>query len=170
MTLVEGEGPKARTTRPVLAATVIAGAAGVAAVGAFVGTGGITQSSLAIQTVGCNGSLELCDRPYNEVATPATHNSMSAATYPGWNFAQQEKGIAQQLRGGIRGLFIDAYPGTETQGGTIKTDLSAISPGKRQAIEDAMGERALDAALRIRDRIVGSAKGNARRVSVPRLL
>ena len=150
--------------RPVVAAAIVTGAAALAAVGVFVGTGGITQGSLKVETVGCNGSLDLCDRPYDEVATPATHNSMSAATYPGWNFAQQEEGIAEQLRAGIRGLLIDAYPGTETQGGTIKTDMSNISAGKREAIEAAMGERALDAALRIRDRIVGSAKGGTRGV------
>ena len=153
-----------RGTRPVLAATVVVGVAALAAVGAFVRTGGITQGSLAVQTVGCNGSLELCDRTYDEVATPATHNSMSAATYPGWNFAQQEAGIAAQLRAGIRGLLIDAYPGTETKGGIIKTDFSSISAGKREAIENAVGERSLEAALRIRDRLVGSAEDGARGV------
>ena len=64
----------------------------MAAVGVFVGVGGITQGSLTVETVGCNGSLDLCDRPYDEVATPATHNSMSAGDYPGWTFAQQEEG------------------------------------------------------------------------------
>ena len=30
-----------------------------------------------LSRAGCNGSIELCDRPFNEVALAATHNSMS---------------------------------------------------------------------------------------------
>ncbi len=156
MTLAEERGAAAPAGRRTLVAIIVAGVASLAAVGVFVGVGGVTQRSLAIETVGCNGSLDLCDRPYNEVATPATHNSMSAANYPGWTFAQQEKGIPEQLRAGVRGLLIDAHAGVETEGGTIKTDLSDQSSGKRDKIEDAMGADALDAALRIRDRIVNS--------------
>jgi hypothetical protein len=81
---------------------------------------------------------------------------MSAATYPGWNFAQQEDGITAQLRAGVRGLLIDAHPGVETEGGTIKTDLSDLSGGERSKLEATVGASAVDAALRIRDRIVGS--------------
>jgi hypothetical protein len=134
-----------------IAAGVILGAGAI-----FVGAGGISERSLAIETDGCNGSEELCDRSYDEVATPATHNSMSAASNPGWLFAQQELGFSDQLRDGIRGLLIDAHHGVETQDGTIKTDLSDLSSGERVTYEEELGEDALDAALRIRDRIVGS--------------
>ena len=51
---------------------------------------------------------------------------MSAATNPGWLFAQQDAGFADQLHDGIRGLLIDAHYGTPTEGGTIKTDLSDL--------------------------------------------
>ncbi len=122
----------------------------------FIGVGGISERSLAVTTEGCNGSDTLCDRTLDVVAVPATHNSMSAASNPGWLFAQQEKGFTDQLRDGIRGLLIDAHYGVETKDGTIKTDLSDLSGGERQAYEDELGADALDAALRIRDRIVGS--------------
>ena len=42
---------------------------------------------------------------------------MSAATNPGWLFAQQEKGLPDQLRDGVHGLLIDAHYGLETEGG-----------------------------------------------------
>jgi hypothetical protein len=81
---------------------------------------------------------------------------MSAATNPGWLFAQQDAGIADQLRDGIRSLLIDAHYGQRTEDGTVKTDLSEIGPGEREAYEEELGEKALDAALRIRDRVVDS--------------
>jgi hypothetical protein len=122
----------------------------------FIGVGGLSERSLAVVTQGCNGSEALCGRTLNEVAFPATHNSMSAASNPGWLFAQQEKGFTDQLRDGIRGLLIDAHYGVETKGGTIKTDLSDLSSSERQAYEAELGSDAVDAALRIRDRIVNS--------------
>jgi hypothetical protein len=81
---------------------------------------------------------------------------MSAASNPGWLFAQQERGLSDQLHDGIRGLLIDAHYGVETKGGTIKTDLSDLSSSERHAYEQELGPQALDAALRIRDRIVNS--------------
>jgi hypothetical protein len=145
-----------RRGRSALVAAGIAAAAILAAGAIFIGVGGISERSLAVETTGCNGSDALCDRSYDQVATPATHNSMSAASNPGWLFAQQEKGIADQLHDGIRGLLIDAHYGVETQDGTIKTDLSDLDRGERATYEEELGEDALDAALRIRDRIVGS--------------
>ena len=139
-----------------LVASAIAAAAIVGAGAIFIGAGGISQGSLAIGSSGCNGSEDLCDRPYDQVAIPATHNSMSGASYPGYLFAQQEGGISDQLAAGVRGLMIDAHYGVETQDGTIKTDLSDLSRGERATYEEELGSAALDAALRIRDRIVGS--------------
>jgi hypothetical protein len=141
------------------AALVVAGIGAVVILGAgaiFIGAGGISERSLAVETSGCNGSDALCDQPFDEVAVPATHNSMSAASNPGWLFAQQERGIADQLHDGIRGLLIDAHYGVETQDGTIKTDLTGLDRGERATYEAELGESALDAALRIRDRVVSS--------------
>ena len=145
-----------RQGRAALVAVGLTAGAILAAGAIFIGVGGLSERSLAVQTQGCNGSDALCDRTLETVAVPATHNSMSAASNPGWLFAQQEKGFADQLRDGVRGLLIDAHPGVKTKDGTIKTDLSDLSSSERQAYEDELGADALNAALRIRDRIVNS--------------
>jgi hypothetical protein len=130
----------------------------------FIGAGGTDEEPLEVETVGCNGAEELCDRPVNEVAFPATHNAMSAATNPGWLFAQQDAGFADQLHDGIRGLLIDAHYGTPTEGGAIKTDLSKLDGPERQVYEQELGKEGLEAALRIRDRIVDSPATGPRQV------
>jgi len=56
----------------------------------------------------CNGHAELCARPLDEVAFPATHNSMSSAER-GWLIPNQNLAIPGQLDGGIRGLNIDLW-------------------------------------------------------------
>jgi len=145
-----------RIGRSALIATAIVAGAIFAAGAIFIGVGGISERSEAIETVGCNGSEELCDRPFDKVAFPATHNAMSAATNQRWLFAQQGHGFADQLHDGIRGLLIDAHYGDPTKGGVVKTDLSDISRGERKTYEEELGPQALDAALRIRDRIVDS--------------
>jgi hypothetical protein len=122
----------------------------------FIGVGGIKEEPAAIETEGCNGSDALCDRAIDETAMAATHNAMSAETYPNWLFAQQEAGLGDQLRDGVRALLIDAHYGQLTESGTVKTDLSDIDRGERAAYEDELGTEALDAALRIRDRIIDS--------------
>ena len=69
----------------------------------------------------CNGHAALCDRPLDEVAFAATHNSMSAAS-EGWFFAAHRDGIAEQLEHGIRGLLIDVWFGYPSIGG-VATEL-----------------------------------------------
>ena len=64
----------------------------------FITTGGISEAPAKIDTVGCNGAEELCDRPLNEVAFPSTHNAMSAVTNPDWLFAQQDDGLPGSAR------------------------------------------------------------------------
>ena len=56
----------------------------------------------------CNGHIELCDRPFDEVALPATHNSMSNEA-AGWVLPNQSFGITRQLNDGIRGLMLDTH-------------------------------------------------------------
>ena len=56
----------------------------------------------------CNGALELCDRRYDEVAYPTTHNAMSNAA-DGWERPNQNVGIAAQLDDGVRGLMLDVH-------------------------------------------------------------
>lgn len=126
------------------------------AAGAFVSSGGLEESSPALGRSGCNGYEELCDLPLNEVVFPATHNSMSAASNPGWLFAQHEAGIASQLRDGVRGFLIDAHWGQRTESGQVRTDLDSPESIDRAKYVETLGEDALDAGLRIRDRIVNS--------------
>jgi len=137
----------------------------IAAAGAaFVAFGGTDEEPLAIETTGCNGSEALCDRPLNKLAIPATHNAMSSVTNEDWLFGQQDAGFADQLRDGIRGLLIDAHYGQPTASGRVKTDLSNIQGGERADYAKEIGDKALNAALRIRDRLVNSPTTGPRQV------
>lgn len=65
---------------------------------------------------GCNGSAALCERPYDAVVFPGTHNSV-AATQSGFGAlnANQTHPIDQQLADGIRVLLLDVtYDDGET--------------------------------------------------------
>ncbi len=56
----------------------------------------------------CNGSTQLCNKKYNEVAYLTTHNAYNSAednfSMPNHNF-----NISTQLNAGVRGLMIDVY-------------------------------------------------------------
>lgn len=56
----------------------------------------------------CNGHKSLCDKRFNEVAYPTTHNSMSNLDEH-WQLPNQRHGIAKQLSDGIRGLMLDTH-------------------------------------------------------------
>ena len=98
----------------------------------------------------CNGHVQLCDRAYDEVAFPATHNSMSAASERGWLFAEQPDGIVAQLDHGIRVLLIDTWYGQRTDRSWI---VATADKQRQEAFEQAkedFGERPLRVALRAR--------------------
>lgn len=98
----------------------------------------------------CNGHDELCERPYDEVAFPATHNSMSAASEPGWFFPEQPEGIIAQLDHGIRVLLIDTWYGQTTgRRGIVATADESREEAIEQARQD-FGRRPVDVALRTR--------------------
>ncbi|HET9253351.1 MAG TPA: hypothetical protein VFP58_14650 [Candidatus Eisenbacteria bacterium] len=107
--------------------------------------------------VAVNGSPELRDRRLNEVVFPTTHNSMSAASIADWMFANQERGIREQLEDGIRGFLIDIHYGEPVKG-RIKT-LLEDEGNARKKYEAVLGAEAVDAAMRIRDRLVGEPEG-----------
>jgi hypothetical protein len=140
--------------------SLVVGAATVALValvaGAFTFGGGFEERFRQLDDPGCNGSEDICERRLDQIAIPATHNSMSAATNRGWLFAQQDAGIAEQLEDGIRGFLIDAHYGEPTQSGTIKTSLEGKGAKERKKFAETLGEDGFNAALRIRDRIVDS--------------
>jgi hypothetical protein len=99
----------------------------------------------------CNGSAALCDRPLNEVAFVGTHNSMAADREPGWLFAAQDAGIPSQLQDGVRALLVDTHYGYAT-GRAVVTDLSGETKN-RAKIVDELGERFVQTAERLRERI-----------------
>ena len=106
----------------------------------------------------CNGYKALCDRRVEEVAFPGAHNAMSNAEIPDWMFPHHQRAIPQQLREGVRALLIDVhygFPGASR----IKTDLSGERP-TREILEEALGEEGLEAAMRIRARLVGADEGS----------
>ena len=110
----------------------------------------------------CNGYAQLCDRPLNEVAFPATHNAMSAARRRGWFFANQDGGITEQLNYGFRGLLIDTHYGFSTAGGLSKgiVRTSALAEGKdRQALVNEIGQEAVTAAEHLGAHITGKPSG-----------
>jgi hypothetical protein len=120
----------------------------------------IRQDRAPVETAvieACNGHPELCDRRFNEVALATTHNSMSAGDIAEWMFPNQQKGIRTQLEDGIRGFLIDVHYGVPV-GDRIKTilddEVNAVAK-----YEEAMGKEAVEAAMRMRDRMVGEESG-----------
>ena len=126
------------------------------AVAGFVGTGGATTAAPALGP--CNGHVELCDRPLTAVALAATHNSMSASV-PGWYAAQQDRPIADQLRDGIRGLLIDTHYADRLPDGRLRTYLGSTGELGRRFAPDDTSPQAIDAALRLRDRLGFAGQG-----------
>jgi hypothetical protein len=120
----------------------------VTIVGAVQVGGGLQSLGLVRSSGSCNGDEKLCDRPLNDVAIAATHNSMSVASNPNWLFPAQEESIATQLNDGIHGLLFDvyyAYPGRR-----VYTDTVRSSPKARSEMRQQFGYQFVDAADRIR--------------------
>jgi hypothetical protein len=146
--------PPARRRRGLVAGGIAIALIAVAT-GTFAATGGTTTA--APRPVACNGHAELCDRPLNAVALAATHNSMSAPL-PGWFSTQQDASIADQLHDGIHGLLIDTHYADRLPNGRLRTDLDARRL-RSQAQADGVSPQAVDAALRIRERLGFAGKG-----------
>ena len=56
----------------------------------------------------CNGSDDLCDKRYNEVAYLTTHNSFNSSQ-DGFLFPNHNTNIKAQLNFGVRAFMIDVY-------------------------------------------------------------
>ena len=105
----------------------------------------------------CNGHPELCDRRFNQVVFATTHNSMSAADIPDWMFPNQERGIRGQLEDGVRGFLIDIHYGVPA-GDRVKT-LIENEENTRKKYEEVLGKEGVEAAMRIRERLMGEKEG-----------
>jgi hypothetical protein len=106
----------------------------------------------------CNGHVELCGRAYDDVAYPATHNSMAAAS-EGWFFPEQPDGIVDQLDHGVRVLLIDSWYGRATDRAGI---IANTDEGRAAAIAEArqsFGDAAVASALRLRNAVGLTPRG-----------
>lgn len=110
----------------------------------------------------CNGHRELCDRPYNDVAYPATHNSMAAADAPGWFIPEQPTGLIGQLDDGMRMLLIDTYYGQQTERSGIVSTAPQSYAAALADTEANFGPEVVASALRLRDGIVSRPVGPVR--------
>jgi hypothetical protein len=88
---------------------------------------------------GCNGYIELCAQPLNQVVWPGSHNSMSSAAY---NFlgAEHTITIPEQLNAGARFFMIDAYYGYEDDG-LVRTNLAGGA--NREQLRKERGDEAV---------------------------
>lgn len=120
----------------------------VTVVGALTVGGGLKTLGLVRDEGSCNGDADLCDRPLNQVAIAATHNSMSVASNPNWLFPSQEESIATQLNDGVHGLLFDVY--YAYAGRRVYTDTVRSSPKARSEMRAEFGDQFVDAADRIR--------------------
>jgi hypothetical protein len=126
------------------------------------GGGGTAKAAGDRHPKTCNGYAQLCDKPLNQVAFAATHNSMSAARRRGWFFANQDGGISEQLSYGFRGLLIDTHYGFSTAGGLSKgiVRTSALAEGKdRQDLVKEIGTEAVTAAEHLGAHVTGKPSG-----------
>jgi len=97
----------------------------------------------------CNGHVELCGRAYDEVAYPATHNSMAAAS-AGWFFPEQPDGIVDQLDHGVRVLLIDSWYGRETDRPGVVANTDEGRAAAVAEMRQSYGDAAVASALRVR--------------------
>jgi hypothetical protein len=82
---------------------------------------------------------------------------MSNAGIPGWMFPHHHNAFPRQLEDGIRALAIDVHYGVPA-GDRWVTDFDREHTSQ-QKIEEVLGPEATAAALRIRARLMGQAKG-----------
>ena len=102
--------------------TIIAAGAVTAFVAVGIVAGNTTQPRANPTDQGCNGYIELCPEPLNQIVWPASHNAMASAAYD-FLGAEQTETIPDQLNAGVRFLMIDAYYGYDDNG-LVRTNLA----------------------------------------------
>ncbi len=110
----------------------------------------------------CNGHRELCERPYDQVAFPATHNSMAAASEPGWFLAEQPDGIIDQLDHGIRVFLVDSWYAQRTDRPGVVAQPAGSRAKARADVTSSFGTGAVDQVLRAQRFLGLEPRGPAR--------
>jgi hypothetical protein len=77
----------------------------------------------------------------------------------GWFSSAQDRPIAEQLRDGIRGLLIDTHYADRLENGRLRTYVGDPAELRRNARRDGVSPDAVDSALRLRERLGFSGKG-----------
>jgi hypothetical protein len=120
----------------------------------FIGTATVVVGAVASNTSepvanpdqnGCNGFIELCLQPVDQVVFAGSHNAMSSAAY---NFlgAEHTITIPEQLNAGARLLMLDVYYGYDDDG-LVRTNLAGGVD--RKTLEKERGKEAVDALDRM---------------------
>ena len=65
----------------------------------------------------CNGAASLCDRRFDEVVYPTSHNAMSNNA-DGWTAPNQNRSVPDQLAAGTRSVMLDTWYWDEDGDGT----------------------------------------------------
>jgi hypothetical protein len=138
----------------------VAGSLGVVLVVGIVAYLVLTEPESTERVPGCNGRIELCLRRLDQVAFAATHNAPTAAE-DGFLLPNQERGIVDQLRDGVRGFQIDAFLGSVRSSGGVRVVFTDLDDNKLLSIENTVGPELTAQALEFR-RIVGPPENDAR--------
>lgn len=109
------------------------------------------------EAIAYNGSTELGERRLDQVVFPTTHNSMGSGDLSNWMLPNQSAGIKSQLEDGIRAFMIDIHYGVPA-GDYVKSQISGEAAAMAK-YEAEVGREALEAAMRIRDRLTGKETG-----------
>jgi hypothetical protein len=104
--------------------------------------------------IACNGHVELCDRPFDEVVYAAAHNAMSAEDAD-FYLAEQPTGMVGLLDLGVRALLVDTWYGQPTESGDAITAGFQFADARAQA-EEVFGPEVMQSV----DRLVASVQAN----------
>ncbi|KAJ2538724.1 hypothetical protein GGF49_005733 [Coemansia sp. RSA 1853] len=89
------------------------------------------------QSEPCNGHVELCARPYNNVSFACTHNSYSSPPPNALPVLNQENSIEQQLNDGIRAFMLDVVRNKPAAADGTSNILNTIASWFSRATETA---------------------------------
>ncbi len=91
-----------------------------------------TERTTRARPLRCNGHEALCERRFNEVVFPATHNAMSASNL-GWIWPHHDGGLSAQLKAGVRAFLLDVHYGDTPD--EIQRYLSTFPSSSRALLE-----------------------------------